>query len=141
MSDPKSLAEESESSNWPKKHEETLMNTDSSEESLKISLKKMQEAPNISFNLGPNISLKIDNVSKKEEDSSSDDNVNALHSTPPPKPKVKNYSPKLSVRQRRARLEENIKQRNKNLKDITKDKAIARRQARACEKSLEKKSS
>merc|ERR1711954_346739 len=78
-------------------------------------------------------------MSKETPDSTTDEEDDPAHTTPSPKPNKKVTPKKLSVKQRKAKLEENIRNRNKNLKDLAKEKSEARRISRACKKSKETK--
>merc|ERR1711954_76854 len=76
----------------------------------------------------------------KVDDESSDEEVVPQHTTPSPKPIVKTTpNKKLSMKQRKAKLEENIRNQNKNLKELAKERSEARRIARTCDKTKEKK--
>merc|ERR1711954_312615 len=83
--------------------------------------------------------LRLDDNSKKKDEPSCDDDLEPLHSTPSPKPKVKQTSKNLSVKQRKEKIEENLRRKNWSMKNITKDQSNLRRTARACNKSPKKK--
>merc|ERR1711954_316592 len=61
------------------------------------------------------------------------------HNTPSPKPKTKATNKNLTVKQKRDKIEENLKNKNRNMKNITKDQSNLRRTARICNKSPKEK--
>lgn len=140
MSDPKSLAEESSMKTLDENESSTkdalMPNDPTPQNSLESSSNKSNGLP-ISFNLGPNISLSIRKKAKEEE--TTDEEEDPSHTTPSPKPETKVTPKKLSVKQRKAKLEENIRNQNKNMKDLTKETSEAIRLSRACEKMKESK--
>merc|ERR1711954_628822 len=76
----------------------------------------------------------------KVDDESSDEEVVPQHTTPSPKPIVKTTpNKKLSVKQRKAKLKENIRNCNRNLKELAKERSESRRIARSCDKTKENK--
>merc|ERR1711954_382351 len=103
-----------------------------------ISLKNENKKANNLPYLGPNISLSFEQSSKEPPESTSEEEDDPAHTTPSPKPATKAMSRKLSVKERKAKLEENIRNRNKNLR-LAKEKSEARRISRACDKSREPK--
>merc|ERR1711954_161339 len=121
-------------------HEEPKTATSSEPSSTKTNspLEDPPESPaiktsalTISFTPGP---------LKDDPESTTDEEDFMEHTTPSPKPVVKKDTPKkLSVQQRKSKLEENIRNRNKNLKELAKEKAESRSISRNCEKKRESK--
>merc|ERR1711954_624987 len=93
---------------------------------------------NLSFNLGSKVTCHLKPQDKLDEDST-DDDLEPSHNTPSPKPKTKASNKSLTVIQKRDKIEENLKNKNRNMKNITKDQSNLRRTSRICNKSPKEK--
>ena len=129
MSNPKSLVsrislEESEDKN----HEVTLENLDMNLEEVPPSEETREDIAstlkpaNLTFNLGAGITI---NLKESQEHGLSGEETDVSDFTPTPKPIVRKSPTRLSVRQKKAKVEERIRAQReaKNVKDLSKAKS------------------